>query len=408
MPLIRYTRPTVLTPYQQVFLDAPARYTVIEAATKTGKTTACLVWLLEQALLAGQYNGNAALVWWVAPVYRQAEIAFERMQMLCKDTKLIAKAKRTSMTIVLNTGGRIECRSADRPDNLYGEDVHAVVIDEASRCSAKAWHAARSTLTATGGKAKLIGNVKGRHNWLHQLALMANDDNSGRYARFKVTAWDAVEAGILTREEIEDAQNTLPEHVFKELYLAEPADDGTNPFGLKHISTNVQHDLSTQPARFFGIDLAKHTDWTVIVGLDADGQVAHFERFQRDWQATHAAVRRAVGMQYALADSTGVGDAVVERLERELPMIQGFTFTNRSKQQLMEGLSVALQEGQIGILEGRMREELEVFEYNYTARGRVQYAAPQGFHDDCVCALALASKCRIENRQRLQYQFVLD
>jgi hypothetical protein len=33
--------------------------------------------------------------------------------------------------------------------------------------------------------------------------------------------------------------------------------------------------------------------------------------------------------------------------------------------------------------------ELEQFEYQYTRTG-VRYAAAEGLHDDCVCALALA------------------
>jgi hypothetical protein len=37
----------------------------------------------------------------------------------------------------------------------------------------------------------------------------------------------------------------------------------------------------------------------------------------------------------------------------------------------------------------QLTEELEVFEYQYTATG-VKYSAPSGFHDDAVMALALA------------------
>ncbi|MFW5658844.1 MAG: terminase large subunit domain-containing protein [Bacteroidota bacterium] len=406
-PTLKYHRPK-MTAYQTAFMDTSARYSIIEAATKTGKTTACMIWLFERALLAGELNGTHGLVWWVAPVIRQAEIAFYRLQQLCSGQKIIRKVRKTKLTIELMNGAIIECRSAEKPDNLYGEDVHAIVIDEASRCKAEAWHAARSTLTATQGPAKIIGNVKGRGNWMHKLAMLAEDDTSGRYARFKITAWDAVEAGILSAAEIEDARQTLPEHVFRELYLAEPADDGTNPFGLQAIADAVQLDLSAQPARFFGIDLAKSSDWTVIIGLDVNGQIAHYERFQRDWQATHQAVRRAVGLHYALADSTGVGDAIVERLARELPMLGGFKFTSQSKQQLMEALAVGLQEGQVGVLEGRVREELEVFETSYSPSGNVRYEAPTGFHDDCVCALALANKCRLQNKYSLQYQFIVE
>ena len=38
-------------------------------------------------------------------------------------------------------------------------------------------------------------------------------------------------------------------------------------------------------------------------------------------------------------------------------------------------------------------DELETFEYVYTRTG-VRYSAPDGLHDDCVCALALAVHAR--------------
>ena len=55
----------------------------------------------------------------------------------------------------------------------------------------------------------------------------------------------------------------------------------------------------------------------------------------------------------------------------------------------MEGLTVAIQTRQVTFPDGWLRNELEIFEYNYTRTG-VRYEAPQGMHDDGVCALALA------------------
>jgi hypothetical protein len=92
-----------------------------------------------------------------------------------------------------------------------------------------------------------------------------------------------------------------------------------------------------------------------------------------------------------IADATGVGDPVVERLQRTADShIQAFKFTPSSKQQLMEGLAVAIQSHDIGIPDrGLIMQELEDFEYEYTRTG-VRYTCPSGLHDDCVDALALA------------------
>jgi hypothetical protein len=84
-------------------------------------------------------------------------------------------------------------------------------------------------------------------------------------------------------------------------------------------------------------------------------------------------------------------DPIVEALARKSPNIEGFKFTQMSKQQLMEGLAFNIQKGRVGVLEGPMRRELESFEYEATRTG-VRYAAPEGLHDDCVVALAQAAQ----------------
>jgi hypothetical protein len=85
-----------------------------------------------------------------------------------------------------------------------------------------------------------------------------------------------------------------------------------------------------------------------------------------------------------------VGDPVVEGLQREAGHhFEGFKFTSATKQQIMEGLAVAIQRKQVTFPEGPIVSELETFEYEYTRTG-VRYTAPEGLHDDCVCALALA------------------
>lgn len=379
---IHYQRPP-LANYQLDALFNDSRYGLVEASTKAGKTAACLVWIIEEAL----QGKSGQDFWWICPVYGQAKIAFRRLKAgLPRESYT---PNESELTLTLINGARIVCKSAEKPDNLYGEDVFGAVFDEASRAREEAWHALRSTLTATRGKVRIIGNVKGRRNWAYKLARKAESGEPGMsYA--KITAWDAVDAGILSEEEIEDARRQLPENVFRELYLAEPSDDEGNPFGMIAIRDCVR-PLSSLPAVSFGVDLAKSVDWTVIIGLDRNRHVCVFERFQKPWNETIETVRRIVGTTRAVVDSTGVGDAVLESLQAGgRRNFEGFKFTSPSKQQLMEGLAVAIQKQEIGFPDGVIANELESFEYEYTRTG-VRYTAPSGMHDDCVCALALVN-----------------
>lgn len=382
MPSINYVRPP-LTTYQKDIIDAPERFTVTEAATKTGKTASHIIWLFEQSLSLK----NNQRVWWVAPVYSQAEIAFQRMVAQISD-KNFFKKNETKLSLSLPTGGIIQFKSAEKPDNLYGDDVHAAVFDEFTRAKEQAWFALRSTLTATRGKCKLIGNVKGKKNWGYRIGLKAKQGDEG-YKHFRITAYDAAKEGIVSIEEIEQAKHDLPENVFKELYLAEASEDGSNPFGYEFIKACMSPITNNAPV-CFGIDLAKSYDYTVIIGLDANRRVCYLDRFQKDWGQTEATILSLPNAPI-LIDSTGVGDPVVESLQRKRGNIESFKFSSTSKQQLMEGLANDIQKRNIFFPEGIITDELFEFEFEYTRTG-VKYTAPQGLHDDTVCALALANK----------------
>jgi hypothetical protein len=378
---VEYHRPWLYAA-QQAALFHGERYGVVEASTKAGKTVGCIAWLVEQAWLHGKPGRS---FWWIAPVYPQAAIGYRRTK-----RGLVAGQftfNETDMTVTLLNGARICFKSAERPDNLYGEDVYGAVIDEASRVREESWHAVRSTLTATRAPVRIIGNVRGRKNWCYRLARRAEAGEPGMHYA-KLTADDAIEGGVLVPDEIEDAKRVLPEAIFRELYYAEPSDDGGNPFGLDAIAACVGPFGEGAPIAF-GVDLAKSVDWTVVVGLDVMHRVCAFDRFQRPWEDTVTAVAARTTGVPTLVDSTGVGDPILEALQKRAgSKAEGFKFTGPSKQQLMEGLALAIQQGHVVFPDGVIRHELEAFEYQYTRTG-VRYSAPEGMHDDCVCALAL-------------------
>lgn len=440
---IKYRRPP-LYPEQQQGIFCAERYAIVEASTKAGKTVGCLAWLIEQACLRG---GPDRIFRWIAPTYNVARIAFRRA---CRG--IPEKWRTVNITrqeVTLRNGSIIQFMGGEKPDLIYGEDVWACVVDEASRCKEDVWAAVRSTLTATRGPCRLIGNVKGRKNWAYRLARAAESGRDDwRYA--KITAEDAARAGVLDWAELTDAQATLPKAIYDELYLCIPNEDGGNPFGMTYLTGCVGPMSKLEPV-VWGWDFARSHDWTVGVGLDKYRRVCRFHRWQAPWPETIRRVREATMDTPAAIDATGAGDVVKDYVQRarasEIPPkaepekhpvatlfdggrldevehepvvvdmktarelstllqvsnFEGYVFTAKSKQYLMEGLAVVIQGYEITIPEGQdtagamssndpahILNELEAFEYEYTRTG-VRYSAPEGLHDDCVCALALAS-----------------
>jgi hypothetical protein len=392
---LNYTQP-YLYPKQKAAIFDPARISVIEASTKSGKTSGCVVWLFEQAL-QGKRNWH---YWWIAPVHAQALIAFNRMRRAVSSNVIDVHIGKSSVTLI--NGAIVSFLSADNPDTLYGEDVYAVVVDEASRMKHDAYTAVYTTVTATQGRIRIIGNVKGRKNWFYELARKAETGKNPDLSYHKLTADDAVAAGVFPEAEIESARRSgMPEAVFRELYYADASDDQGNPFGIDAIRKCIIPYLSTKKPEVWGWDLAKSHDWTVGIGLDGEGHVCRFERWQSPWEATNLRIQGLTNNVRALVDSTGVGDPVLERLQKNPgSKYEGYKFTLGSKQQLMEGLAVAIQTQAVRFPAGQITQELEVFEYEYRLNG-CRYSAPDGYDDDCVMALALAVQHRMHSRPRI-------
>lgn len=234
---INYKRPDIINQHtkQREFIDAPERFTIVEATTKAGKTVGCIVWLFEEGL-KGRAGDN---YWWVAPTYKISKIAFRRFKRYIQPRSLF-NANESEMTITLITGSIIFFKTAEDPDGLYGEDVKAAVLDESTRMKELSWIAVFTTLSATEGKCKIIGNVKGIGNWSYKLAREAEKGKQNwRYC--KITADDAVKAGVLKDSVIEEARRTLPNGMFLELYYGIPFINSSNKFAFafdkeKHVN----------------------------------------------------------------------------------------------------------------------------------------------------------------------------
>lgn len=250
-----------LTSYQEDFLYCEARFTATEASTKSGKTFAHIYWIYEQA--HQDWNKTGYNHWWVAPVYSQAKIAYKRLKNILIRSG-IYRMNDSELIIYCPTGAEIHFKTAEKPDNLYGEDVYSIVFDEAPRAKVEAYHALRSTITATMGKMKLIGNFGGISNWVHQFKDRAKEDPE--YAYFKVTCWDAVREGIIEEKEVLQAKADLPKKVFAALYEAEEIEDEGQLITNDAIRALFNNDHIETGVRYITADIARlGSDKTVIV-----------------------------------------------------------------------------------------------------------------------------------------------
>lgn len=370
-----------------------SRFNVLMCGRRFGKTMLGKR-LVGDTVIDGEPAG------WFAPSYKYLLDVWEDMNTYLEP--LISKSNQQDRRISLKSGGELDFWTMEDKDAGRGRKYRRVAIDEAGivrDLETIFLHAIRPTLTDLKGDAWMLGTPKGR-NFFNQCFLRGQNHELG-WASWR---FGTVENPYMDETEIEAAKREMSKYpgAYEQEYLGIPADDGANPFGISSIRKCIMPTMSDDPASVYGVDLAKSFDWTWIIGLDSKGRVCRSERWQGDWGQTRIRLSKIIGDTPTLIDSTGVGDPIVEDLQRTNPSVEGFKFSSQSKQQIMEGLAAVIQGGEIGLAEQILIDELESFEFEYTKMG-VRYTAPAGLHDDGVCALALANRKRTMWGQTLPF-----
>lgn len=364
------------------------RFTIIVAGRRWGKTRLCAFILLVKALTIPKSK-----YWWISPTYKISDIGYEFFK------KIIAKTphviKEADRKIILFNGSEIEFKSADTPDNLRGKGLSGVVFDEAAYIQEDVWIGIiRPTITINKGWAIFISTPNGK-NWFYRLVLDA-EGKEDWIVFHKPTS----DNHYVPREELLDTEQSTPAIKFRQEYLAEFLDDSSSVFrNLTKQAVaprDTTHNQHKGHSISIGVDLAKSDDFTVITGIcetckkqvfiDRSNNVDYLFQVKR-----LVANAERWKPESIVVETNNVGVMFIEALTREGLSIVEFTTTAQSKPDLIENLSVAIEMGELEILNDPIQlNELGAFGFEVNKLGRRSYSAPKGLHDDTVMGLALA------------------
>lgn len=381
--------------------QSPARFRCVVCGRRAGKT---LCGVNEIAAYSWEHTEYPS--WWVAPTYGQAEKGFNVCtQQLGSAIKSKTQAQ-GRMSITWKSGGLTMFQSAERYENLRGEGVGLMVLDEAAFMARDAWEQVlRPMLSDTNGRALFTTTPKGK-NWVYGMYQRGLDSDQPDYASFKVPTVTSI---YVPDSEVEEARNTLPADVFAQEYLADFLSEAAGVF--HGVEACIHGDLyepsnaaSVVGHRYaLGVDLAKHSDFTVLTTVDVDalrkGVVTpHVCAFQRitslDWTLQMDLIAQTsalYGNAPVLLDSTGIGDPIHDFLRAKGVPVFPYLLVGGRKTQLIQNLSMSLQTKAVSFPKiPVLMQELQMYEYTISPSGTFSYAAPSGEHDDTVISLALA------------------
>lgn len=375
---------------QRLLHECSARFRIMACGRRFGKTLAATNELAKKALEA-----PSSLNWWIAPTYRQTEIAFELLSSALAPV-LTQKPNKSKMRLDLINGSVIECRSAERYENMRGDGPSFVVFDEASKCPKAAWQeVVRPALADHQGGAIFISTPWGR-DWFWELFMRGQDANEPEYWSHSFPTWANP---FIPREEIDEARRTLPAAVFAQEYEAVFLDDAASVF--HHVDACIRPGWFLDPVvghyYVIGWDIAKYEDYSVFTVIDCNTRdVVYWERFNGiDYRSQIDAhlipLVQRYQHAYVIMDVTGLGDPLLEEVRRRDIAVEGVYFTNARKKELIDETVLVLEQRRLTFPPIMpLLDELKAFGYEFTPSRNLVYRAPDGQHDDCVMSLALA------------------
>ncbi len=202
-------------PAQQEIYGDPARFKVVAAGRRFGKSL-----LAAMLCLVVAWSKDDALVLWASPTHDQARKAMRTiLRVLRQVPRRYWEVNRTTGEIYLNNGSIIMFRSAERFDNLRGDGLDFVVLDEAAFMPKEVWtQALRPALADKQGNALLISTFDGE-NWFYDLYRQACDPELTEWSGWRLPTSCNPYVPVA---EIEEIRRTTPEDIFAQEFLASP------------------------------------------------------------------------------------------------------------------------------------------------------------------------------------------
>lgn len=363
------------------------RVVCIKAGRRTGKTYNFALWLI-QAL----DNDPESAGLWVdtkhANIDKYVERYFKKfLKKMGHWNKCHWSEKKKVLT--LHNGSYIDFGSAEKPEMMEGFGYDYAVLNEAGIILKKKslWE---NTLypMIKHAQVRIIGTPKGKNTF------------ESLYKRYPHYSFSAYDSPYYTPQEIDEAKETMTQEAFAQEIMAKFIEGAGAVF--RNIQENISGALLEKPAdgrRYvLSADLAKHTDFTVIMIGDVESkQVVYHDRFnQIDWglqKSRIIAAYQKFNCGSGVIDATGVGDGIFDDLKNAGLNLEGFKFTSTTKQELVSNLSIAMDNQTIHYpVIDTLTDELALYAYEQRANGQFSYSAPEGFHDDEVMALALLNR----------------
>lgn len=391
-----------LTSYQQEVFDyigdAPrsGKIAVVKSVRQSGKTFFCQILL---SVIALRCKGTTSVL--IEPTLDQTRNVFKAIVKSFKESRLIAQANASLLSITFFNGSEILFRSTQQEDANRGYTVSGVLIfDEAAYLKDDAIYTILPLINAHNAPMVICSTPFMQEGYYYDMVRMCEEHPTDKMRYFDWSKHPEI-SRFLTAERKEFYRLTMS----KNKYTTEVLGEFLTADGL--LFTNLERCLLEAPTEakviYMGIDFATGSggDYTVLAIFNERGEQMGLHRTnnlspmaQVDWLAELINdYAKSYKVHRIYAEENGIGKVYVDALRKKVrAKITTWTTTSDSKQDLVTTFQIALENERVRILQDdALLDELRRFEavVNPTTR-KVRYGGHIGTHDDCVMATLLA------------------
>jgi len=381
-----------LLPWQQKVWDSEARFKVVAAGRRTGKSRLAAYLLIFYGLQV-----KSGHVFYVAPTQGQArDIMWQNL--LEVGHPVIKSSHINNLQITLINGATISLKGADRPETMRGVSLKYLVMDEYADMKPEVWEQIlRPALADQKGGALFIGTPMGR-NHFYDLYTYATVGDDHTYQGWHFTSYDNP---MIDPEEIDVAKKSMSSYAFRQEFMASFEAMGSDIFKEEWIK--VSSDEPDIGNYYIAIDMAGFEDANkkkkksrldntsiAIVKVNEQGWYVNNiiygrwtfeETAQKIFDAVEKYQPQAVGIEKGIARQAIMSPLTdMMRQRNKFFRIEELTHGNKKKtDRIVAALQGRFEHGAITINEGDWNAEFldELF----------QFPNPQ-VHDDLIDSLA--------------------
>lgn len=387
-----------LLPHQRDVFRCPVRNIVYAKGRRAGGTEGAV-----RALLDRMIGGEVSKALWVDTVHRNINRYLKRYFIPRLRGLVLPNGKPgwhwqgNDLVLTLFNGSYIDFGSAQNPESLEGFGYDLIVLNEAGIIlfNEDLYYSTLLPMGVEGAGAQwwFVGAPKGSALFSTMFA-WGQDPEMPDWKSFRHTSFDNP---IVNAELIRRVAKYMPEKIYRQEILAEFIDDANFFANVCAAFRGAKEDAGEIGIPYYiGLDLAREDDFTVAwVGRADQRRGVMCDRYSKmPWPlqvARIAELSARFNSAIVIADATGLGGLyAVDDLRHAGVSVEAFTFTSKSKAELMHNLAVDLEQERLALYDHDVtRNELTSIQRTFTPSGGERFEAPQGLHDDSVMALGL-------------------